>query len=73
MGGNIFSSGNVLSAIALYPHEAGKTFPAISNAFGSNLIGNMIPESMIDGRKMMMETIEVFAWPFTAQPISPVG
>lgn len=24
---------------------------------------------MIEGRKMMMETIEVFAWSFTARPI----
>ena len=33
--GNKFSSWNVLSAITLYPHEAGKIFPTISNAFGS--------------------------------------
>ena len=50
--GNKFSSWNVLSAITLYPHEAGKIFPTISNAFGSNSIGNIIPESMIEGRKM---------------------
>ena len=67
--GNKFTSWNVLSAITLYAHEAGKIFPTISNAFGSNSIGNIIPESMIEGRKMMIETIEVFAWSFTAKPI----
>ena len=59
--GSIFSSRNVLSAIALNPHAAGKILPAISNAFGSSSIGNIIPESMIEGRKMMIENIEVFA------------
>ena len=32
-------------------------------------MGNIIPESIIEGRKRMMETIEVFAWSFTAKPI----
>ena len=64
-----FSSRNVLSAISLYPHEAGKIFPAISNAFGSISIGNIIPESMMDGKKTRIETIEVFAWSFTARPM----
>lgn len=49
------------SAISLYPHVAGNSFPVVSKAFGSSSIGNIIPESMIDGKKAIIENIEVFA------------
>ena len=61
INGNRFSNRNALSVISLYPHEAGKIFPIVSNAFGSSSIGNIIPESMIEGRKMIIETMDVFA------------
>ena len=69
INGNRFSNRNVLSVISLYPHEAGKIFPTVSNAFGSSSVGNIIPESMIEGKKTIIETIEVIAWSFTAKPI----
>ena len=53
----------------LNPHEAGNIFPIVSNTFGSSLIGNIIPESMVEGKKTIIENIEVFAWSFTASPI----
>jgi hypothetical protein len=58
-----------LSVISLYPHVAGNSFPIVSNVFGSSSIGNIIPESMVEGIKIMIENIEVFAWSFTAKPI----
>ena len=61
INGNRFSNRNALSVISLYPHEAGKIFPTVSNVFGSSSIGNIIPESMIEGRKMIIETMDVFA------------
>ena len=57
------------SAISLYPHVAGNNFPIVSNTSGSSSIGNIIPESMIDGKKTIIENIEVFAGSFTARPI----
>ena len=67
--GKRLSNLNTLSAISLYPHVAGNNFPTVSNAFGSSSVGNIIPESMIDGKKTIIENIEVFAWSFTARPI----
>ena len=58
-----------LLVISLYPHAAGNSFPAISNGLGSRSIGNIIPDSMMDGRNSRMENIDVFAVSFTASPI----
>ena len=58
------------SVISAYPHVAGNTFPAITNALGSISLGNMIPESIVDGRNSRMENIDVFAVSFTANPIT---
>lgn len=52
-----------------YPHDAGKNFPAVSREPGRRFTGNIIPESMIEGRKIRMENIEVFAGSFTARPM----
>ena len=57
------------SLINLYPHDAGKSFPAIANACGSISTGNIIPDSMVDGRKSRIEIMDVFALSFTASPI----
>ena len=67
--GKRLSNLKTFSVISLYPHVAGNSFPIVSNAFGSSSIGNIIPESMIDGKKTIIENIEVFAWSFTARPI----
>ena len=67
--GKRLSNLKALSVISLYPHEAGNSFPIVPNAFGSSSIGNIIPESMVEGIKIMIENIEVFAWSFTAKPI----
>ena len=49
------------SSISLYPQEAGKMLPVISNAFGSRLTGNIIPDSMMDGRNTSCDVIVSFA------------
>lgn len=67
--GKRFSALKRFSAISLYPHVAGNSFPVVLNAFGSSSIGNIIPENMIDGKKTIIENIEVFAGSFTAMPI----
>ena len=59
----------VLSIISRYPHAAGNSFPAISNGLGSRSTGNIIPDSIMDGRKSRMENMDVFAVSFTAKPI----
>ena len=60
----------VLSVINAYPHVAGNNLPAITNALGSISLGNMIPESMVEGRNSRIENIDVFAVSFTANPIT---
>ena len=67
--GKRLSNLKAFSASSLYPHVAGNSFPIVSNVFGSSSIGNIIPESMVDGKKTIIENIEVFAWSFTAKPI----
>ena len=59
-----------LSVINANPHVAGNNFPAITNGLGSIALGNMIPESMVEGRNMRIENIDVFAVSFTANPIT---
>ena len=53
-----------------YPHVAGNSFPAITNAWGSISPGNIIPESIVEGRNNRIESIDVFAVSFTANPIT---
>ena len=60
----------VLSVINTYPQVAGNSFPAITNALGSISLGNMIPESIVEGRNSRIENIDVFAVSFTANPIT---
>ena len=60
----------VLSVINAYPHVAGNNLPAITNALGSISLGNMIPESIVEGRNNRIENIDVFAVSFTANPIT---
>ena len=59
-----------LSVMNAYPHVAGNNFPAITNALGSISLGNMIPESIVEGRNSRIENIDVFAVSFTANPIT---
>ena len=44
--------------------------PAITNALGSISLGNMIPESIVEGRNNMIDIIDVFAVLFAAKPIT---
>ena len=60
---------NEESVINLYPHVAGNSFPEIANACGSISLGNIIPDSIVDGIKSRMENMEVFAVSFTANPM----
>lgn len=60
----------LLSVMNAYPHVAGNNFPAITNALGSISLGNMIPESIVEGRNRRIENIDVFAVSFTANPIT---
>lgn len=60
----------LLSVMNAYPHAAGNNFPAITNALGSISLGNIIPESIVEGRKIRMENMVVFAVSFTANPIT---
>ena len=57
--GKKFSNLKTLSVISLYPHEAGNSFPIVPNSFGSSSIENIIPESMVEGIKIIIENIEV--------------
>lgn len=61
---------NVLSVKNAYPHVAGNNLPAITNALGSISLGNMIPESIVEGRNNMIDIIDVFAVLFAAKPIT---
>ena len=56
--GKRLSNVKTLSVISSYPHEAGNSFPVVSNAFGSSSTGNIIPESMVDGKKTIIENID---------------
>ena len=60
----------LLSVMILYPHVAGNSFPAITNALGSLSPGNMLPESIVEERDNRIEDIDVFAVSFTANPIT---
>lgn len=53
--GKRLSNLKAFSASSLYPHVAGNSFPIVSNVFGSSSIGNIIPESMVDGKKTIIE------------------
>lgn len=46
-----FPRHNPLFSINSYPHGAGNSFPAVLRKSGSRSEGNMMPESMIDGKK----------------------
>ncbi len=59
-----------LSVINAYPHAAGNNFPATANALGSISLGNIIPESIVEGRNSRIENMDVFAVSFTANPIT---
>lgn len=60
----------ILSVINAYPQVAGNSFPAITKALGSISLGNIIPESIVDGRNNRIENIDVFAIFFEANPIT---
>ena len=60
---------NAESVINLYPHVAGNSFPTMANACGSISLGNIIPDSIVDGIKSRMENMDVFAVSFTANPM----
>jgi hypothetical protein len=61
--------GSKLSLVnSLLPHAAGNIFPAYSKGFGSIFMGNMIPDSIIDGRKMICETMVSFDWDLHKSP-----
>ena len=62
------SKQNPLSNINRYPQEAGKIPPMASRILGSKLIGNIIPESIIEGKKTNCAIIVSFAWFFTINP-----
>lgn len=53
--GKRLSNLKAFSASSLYPHVAENSFPIVSNVFGSSSIGNIIPESMVDGKKTIIE------------------
>lgn len=40
---------------------SGNSLPMVSNVSGSSSTGNMMPDSMIEGRKTMIETMDVLA------------
>ena len=46
--------------ISLNPHVAGNILPKFSKNLGSKLTGNMIPASIMDGRKINCDTIVSF-------------
>ena len=60
----------IFSVINAYPQAAGNSFPATTNALGSKSIGNIIPDNIVDGRKIRIENIDVLAVSFTAKPIT---
>ena len=56
------------SSMARYPQAAGNSLPAAPNARGSSSAGNMMPDSMMEGRKTSWENMVSFAWLLTASP-----
>ena len=56
------------SHIARKPQVAGKILPAISKASGSISAGNMIPESMTEGKKTIWQRRVSFDMFFTNRP-----
>ena len=46
-----FANDSPPSCISLYPQKAGKIFPIRISAFGRSVNGNIIPESMMEGKK----------------------
>ena len=56
-----FSKQNPLSNIKRYPQEAGKISPIVSKKSGRNSTGNMIPESIIEGKNINCAAIVSFA------------
>ena len=55
-----FSRLNPPSCISRYPQAAGNIFPAVCSASGSIPAGNMIPDSMMEGRKRICSAIVSF-------------
>ena len=47
----------------------GESFPAMVNACGSISLGNISPDSIVDGIKSKIENMDVFAVSFTANPM----
>ena len=52
----------------LLSDKNGNSFPTMANPSGSSSMGNMIPESMMDGKKSNMENMDVFAGSLRANP-----
>ena len=50
------------------PHVAGKIPPIDCKTFGSISTGNIIPDSIIDGKKISCDTIVNFVVLFTVKP-----
>ena len=63
-----FSKQKPLSNINRYPQEAGKIRPMVLRKSGSRLRGNIIPESMIEGKNTSCAIIVNFAWLFAISP-----
>ena len=66
-GKNIFIS-KVLLIIIFIAWVAGNIFPIVSNAFGSKLVGNIIPDNINDGKKINWENIVIFEEFLTTSP-----
>ena len=54
-----------------YPQAAGNSFPSLFKIPGSSFAGNIIPDSMMDGKNISWEIIVSFAWFFTDSPKTP--
>ena len=46
---------------SIYPHVAGNSFPIFSRILGRNSAGNIIPDSMIEGKNIIWLYIVNFA------------
>lgn len=66
-GKNIIIS-KVLLVIIFIAWVAGNILPAASNDFGSIFVGNMIPDSINEGKKINWENIVIFEGLFTSSP-----
>ena len=66
-GTNIFMS-KVLLVIIFIAWVAGNILPMESNAFGSMLVGNIIPDSINEGKNINWENIVIFEELFTSSP-----